>query len=283
MHSELVAQDHAQEAIVNRQRGVLRVIDKTLRSEPVHEITDPRPGGADHLGQVFLIDSGMDRFGSAFPAKMRQQQENPGQALLDGVEKLVDQILFKSNVAGKQVREEQFRDAVLLVEQTRHQRLLDPVNSAIAHGDSGREAQRLAGQASFAEELVVAQNADDRFLALVGCHRELHLALVEIPDGIRRVSLHEDRAARAVFYNGFPARDFCEECWPIDGLSLPVCSSKFRLALVAGSDNLKLALLWRHNFSLFKACLPGPWSWLAVERKGSASGPLGVTFSWTSA
>ena len=73
MHSELVAQDHAQEAIVNRQRGVLRVIDKTLRSEPVHEITDPRPGGADHLGQVFLIDSGMDRFGSAFLAKMRQQ------------------------------------------------------------------------------------------------------------------------------------------------------------------------------------------------------------------
>ena len=69
----LFAQDHAQEAIANRQRAVVRVIDKAQRPELVHEITDPRPGGADHLGQVFLIDSGMDRFGSAFLAKMRQQ------------------------------------------------------------------------------------------------------------------------------------------------------------------------------------------------------------------
>ena len=73
-YSMLFAQeDHAQEAIVNRQRAVLRVIDKAQRPELVHEIIDPRPGGADHLGQVFLIDSGMDRFGSAFLAKMRQQ------------------------------------------------------------------------------------------------------------------------------------------------------------------------------------------------------------------
>ena len=72
-YSMLFAQDHAQEAIVNRQRAVLRVIDKAQRPELVHEMTDPRPGGADHLGQMFLIDSGMDRFGSAVLAKMRQQ------------------------------------------------------------------------------------------------------------------------------------------------------------------------------------------------------------------
>ena len=69
----LVVQDHGQEAIVNRQRAVASVIDKAQRPELVHEMTDPRPGGADHLGQVFLIDSGMDHFSSAFLAKMRQQ------------------------------------------------------------------------------------------------------------------------------------------------------------------------------------------------------------------
>ena len=58
-------QDYAQETTVNRQRAVVRVIDKAQRPELVHEMTDPRPGGADHLGQVFLIDSGMDGFGSA--------------------------------------------------------------------------------------------------------------------------------------------------------------------------------------------------------------------------
>ena len=68
----LFAQDHAQEAIVNGQRAVARVIDKTQRAEFVHEMAHPRPGGAHHLGQVLLINPGMDRFGSAFLAKMRQ-------------------------------------------------------------------------------------------------------------------------------------------------------------------------------------------------------------------
>jgi hypothetical protein len=66
------------------------VIDKAELSELVHEVTDPRPGGADHLGQVVLIDSGKYGFGFSFLAKMGQQHENPGQALLAGVEKLID-------------------------------------------------------------------------------------------------------------------------------------------------------------------------------------------------
>ena len=40
-YSMLFAQDHAQEAIVNRQRAVARVIDKAQRPEFVHEMTDP--------------------------------------------------------------------------------------------------------------------------------------------------------------------------------------------------------------------------------------------------
>ena len=95
----LIVQDHAQEATVNRQRAAARVIDKAQRPELVHEMTDPRPGCAAHLGQVFPIDSGMDSFGSAFLAKMSQQQENPSQTLFAGVEKLVDEIPFESNVA----------------------------------------------------------------------------------------------------------------------------------------------------------------------------------------
>ena len=86
------------------------VIDKAQLLELIHEVTDPRPGGADHLGQVFLIDSGKYRFGFRFLAKMSQQQENPGQALLTGAEKLIDEILLESDVAGKQMRDEQFRD-----------------------------------------------------------------------------------------------------------------------------------------------------------------------------
>jgi len=39
-YSMLFAQDHAQEAIVNRQPPVARVIDKAQRPEFVHEMTD---------------------------------------------------------------------------------------------------------------------------------------------------------------------------------------------------------------------------------------------------
>ena len=98
--ARLFVQDHAEEATMDRQpAGGAVVIDKTQLLEVVHEMTDPRPGGAHHLRQVFLIDSGKDTLGATFLAKMSQQQENPGQALLAGVEKLIDQIPFGSDVA----------------------------------------------------------------------------------------------------------------------------------------------------------------------------------------
>jgi hypothetical protein len=48
---------------------------------------------------VFLIDSGKNTLGAPFLAKMSQQQETPGQTLLAGIEKLVDEILFISQAA----------------------------------------------------------------------------------------------------------------------------------------------------------------------------------------
>ena len=55
------------------QPAVVAVIDKAQLPELIHEMTDPRPGGADHLCQVVLTDAGNDRFCSAFLAKMCQQ------------------------------------------------------------------------------------------------------------------------------------------------------------------------------------------------------------------
>ena len=57
-----VVQDHAEEATMDCQPAVV-VIDEALLPELIHEMTDPRPGRADHLRQVFLIDSGNDSFG----------------------------------------------------------------------------------------------------------------------------------------------------------------------------------------------------------------------------
>ena len=56
---------------MDRQRAVAIVIYKAELPEFVHEMTDPRPGGADHLGQLFLIDSGKCISVSTFIVKMR--------------------------------------------------------------------------------------------------------------------------------------------------------------------------------------------------------------------
>ena len=74
-----------------------------------------------------------DRFGLALLAEMGQQQENPSQALLAGVEKLVDEIRFVSDDAGKQMRDKHFRESLLFVEHSCHHRLLNPGQRAISH------------------------------------------------------------------------------------------------------------------------------------------------------
>jgi hypothetical protein len=51
---KLVVQDHAEEATVNRQLGAFAVINKAQLPELIHEMTDPRPGCADHLCQAIL-------------------------------------------------------------------------------------------------------------------------------------------------------------------------------------------------------------------------------------
>ena len=111
------------------------VLDETELPEFIHEEADARPSGSHHFGKRFLADLGNDGFGLTGLPVSREKKKCAGQAFFAGVEKLVDQILFKPNISRKQVRHEKFRDFVLLVEQTHHQRLLNPVKSAIDHRD----------------------------------------------------------------------------------------------------------------------------------------------------
>ena len=118
---------------MDRQPGFTVVIDKTKLPESIHEVVDPRSGCADHLCQVFLIDPGNDSFGLAFLAEMGQEQENPSQALLAGVEHLVDEIRFVSDDAGKQMTDKCIREQMLFVEHSRHRELLNLGKSAVSH------------------------------------------------------------------------------------------------------------------------------------------------------
>jgi hypothetical protein len=131
-NSELVVQDD-EEGTTDRQPCFTAVIDEAELPELIHEKIDPRPGCANHLRQVFLTDPVNDRFGNALLAKMGQQQENPSQTLLAGVENLVDEIRFVSDDAGKQMSDKYFRESLLFVEHSCHHRLLNLGKSAISY------------------------------------------------------------------------------------------------------------------------------------------------------
>ena len=131
----LIVQDQGEKATMDRQPAAV-VVDKAKLPELIHEMTDPRASCADHLCQAFLIDSGNYSFGSGFLAKMSKQQKNPSQTLLARVEKLIDQVFFVSDVARKQMRDEQLRDVVLLVEHAGYRRFVNPGKTAIGDRDS---------------------------------------------------------------------------------------------------------------------------------------------------
>ena len=56
--------------------------------------------------------------------------------------------------------------------------------------------QRLAGQASLAEEVAGIQYGDDPLLALLGDDRQLDLALLDVEDAVGGISLPEDALVR---------------------------------------------------------------------------------------
>src|SRR2546422_7207028 len=116
------------------------------------------------------------------------------------------------------MRDEQFRDAVLFMQHARHQRLFDPGKRTVCHGGSRGYTQRLTCKAPLAEEFTGGGGGGGGGGGLFRCNREPHFAPLEVEHGIRRLSLPEDVAVRAVFCNRLADRDASEEGFPIDRL-----------------------------------------------------------------
>ena len=100
--SKLILQDRAEEATMDCQPAAV-VVDKAEFPEPIHEVTDPGPGGADHFRQGLLIDVGNHRIELPVGAIMIQRQQDPGQALLAEIEEASHEIFFGSNHTRKKI------------------------------------------------------------------------------------------------------------------------------------------------------------------------------------
>src|ERR1700681_4505885 len=98
----------------------LSVVNKAELSEPIHEKIDSRPGCAYHFCEGLLTHLGDYSLGLSFLAEMSKQQKNTGESFLAGIEKLVNQILFVSNVPCQQIRCEHVRKCVFPVKDFHH-------------------------------------------------------------------------------------------------------------------------------------------------------------------
>jgi hypothetical protein len=97
-------EDDIHEGTVNLQATV--VVNEAQFAKLVHKETHPGPRGPDHFGQGFLADPGHDVLMLPVFAEAGQQQQNPRQPFLTGIEKLINQVLFDPNITGQQVRHE---------------------------------------------------------------------------------------------------------------------------------------------------------------------------------
>ena len=62
------------------------VADQAQLSKLVHEKTNARSRRADHISQRFLIDTRVNRRGVTLFSKIREQQEEPRETFLAGIE-----------------------------------------------------------------------------------------------------------------------------------------------------------------------------------------------------
>ena len=74
-----------------------------------------------------------------------------------------------------------------------------------------REAKELAIETALAEELIFLQNCDDRFLALFRYNDNFDLALLNVENRIRDISLGKNSLILAVFRDRFPGPYFGEK------------------------------------------------------------------------
>jgi hypothetical protein len=88
------------------------VANEAQLSEPVHEKAHPRAGSAHHLRQSLLTDFGDCDFGLSVFAEVSEQKKNASQSFLTGIEKLVNQVLFVSDVPCHQISDEHVRKCV---------------------------------------------------------------------------------------------------------------------------------------------------------------------------
>ena len=84
---------------------------------------------------------------------------------------------------------EHFGERWFLMNHAYNSRLFYSSDEGVCHGRNRRYAQHLDGKTSFTEKVVLSENCDDCFLALLRDDGDLHLTFMNVEDCITGISL----------------------------------------------------------------------------------------------
>src|SRR5580700_255052 len=96
-----------------------------------------------------------------------------------------------------------------------HGRLLQASNHGFIERACRGDAQRMAIQTPFAEKLTWSQDRNHRFLALLGNDSELDLALLDVKNRVRDLSLRKNNLILSIFGYRFSFAHLGEKCFGI--------------------------------------------------------------------
>src|SRR6266436_7245681 len=94
------------------------IVDEAEFAELIHEKAHSGSCRADNLGEGFLAHLWNYLLGLAVFSKVAQEEQDPRESFLTGVEELVHQVLLNANVAGEDVGEEELGEFRLVVDHS---------------------------------------------------------------------------------------------------------------------------------------------------------------------
>lgn len=185
----LLVKDHRQERTVDFDFAV--VFDEAQFPELVHEKIDASARGANHFRQRLLRNLLKDAIGLVFGAVAGEQEKGAGQPLLTGVEELIDEVFFDTDVPREDVGNEAIGEFVFRMKDTTHFFFVDDEDGGRQDSAGGPHANRLASEAAFSKKVAGAENCDDGFFSAFIEYREPHATFLDIHDAAGGITLRE--------------------------------------------------------------------------------------------
>jgi len=130
---------------------------------------------------------------SGFLAVVSQKQKGTGQPFFAGIEELVDQVLFDSDVASQHIRDENGSDSSCLHGARGSSHFLDIEYDGLCDCGSRGHAHPPAGQEPLAKKIARPQNGHDGFFASGGADRKFYGAFLNVHQHCSLAPLAVDR------------------------------------------------------------------------------------------